>query len=214
MNKLLVASVLVAAVGLGSCSKKSSTTGWKINDRKNGGFMANLNYKGQQTGPGLVFVEGGTFTMGRVEEDFYRDWNNIPRQVTVSSFYMDESEVTNLDYREYLYWLERVFDIEYYPEIYTGALPDTLVWRDKLAYNEVYVENYLRHPAYNLYPVVGVSWVQAMRYASWRTDRVNEQILINEGVLNHMPDQQDADHFNSEVYLYMQGEYTQQNRKG
>lgn len=214
MNKIVIASALIATFGLASCGNKSSTTGWKINDRKNGGFMANLNYKGQQTGPGLVFVEGGTFTMGRVEEDFYRDWNNIPRQVTVSSFYMDESEVTNLDYREYLYWLERVFDIEYYPEIFTGALPDTLVWRDKMAYNEVYVENYLRHPAYNFYPVVGVSWVQAMRYASWRTDRVNEQILINQGILNHMPDQQDADHFNSEVYLYMQGEYTQQNKKG
>ncbi len=215
MNKLFLALLVSTAFVTVSCSKKASqTTGWKINDKKNGGFMANLNYKGQQTGPGLVFVEGGTFTMGRVEEDFYREWNNIPRRVTVSSFYMDESEVTNLDYREYLYWLERVFDIEYYPEIFTGALPDTLVWRDKLAYNEVYVENYLRHPAYNLYPVVGVNWVQAMRYASWRTDRVNEQILIDKGVLNHMPDQQDADHFNSEVYLYMQGEYTQQNKKG
>ena len=46
--------------------------------------------------------------MGQVEEDFIKDWNNVPRrQVTVSSFYMDENEVTNLDYREYLYWLRQ-----------------------------------------------------------------------------------------------------------
>lgn len=205
-----IAAVFILAA---ACKEKSSTTGWSYNDSKNGGFQY-VKYDGQITGPGLVFVEGGTFTMGRVEEDFIKDWNNIPRQVTVSSFYMDENEVTNLDYREYLYWLRRVFDYDYYPEIYKGALPDTLVWRNKLSYNEMYVENYLRHPAYSFYPVVGVSWIQASKYCSWRTDRVNEQILINEGVLNPMADQQDADHFNTEVYLYKSGEYTQQNKKG
>ena len=212
IHKSLVASALLL-IG-SSCSEQSNTTGWDINDRKNGGFHANLDYQGQETGPGLVFVEGGTFTMGRVEEDFLKDWNNIPRQLTVASFYMDEFEVTNVDYREYLYWLRRVFDIGYYPEIYEKSLPDTLVWRDKMGYNEVYVENYLRHPAYNFYPVVGISWLQATKYCSWRTDRVNERILIDEGILNEMPDQADADHFNTEVYLYKSGEYTQQNKKG
>ncbi len=181
--------LLVGAMIAISCSKKSSTTGWKMNDKDNGGFSANLRYKGQETGPGLIFVEGGTFVMGQVEEDAMKDWNNYPRRVSVSSFYIDENEVTNVDYREYLYWLRRVYDYDYYPEIYRSALPDTLVWRDKLGYNEHYVENYLRHPAYNFYPVVGVSWIQAMKYCSWRTDRVNEQILVDEGVLNTFPDQ-------------------------
>jgi sulfatase modifying factor 1 len=216
MNKSLsIAIFLAAAFAFSACSKKTSnSTGWDINNKKNGGFQANLNYKGQQTGPGLIFVEGGTFVMGQVEEDVLKDWNNFPRRVTVGSFYMDENEITNLDYREYLYWLKRVYDYDYYPEIYTSALPDTLVWRDKLAYNETYVENYLRHPAYNFYPVVGVSWIQAMKFCAWRTDRVNEQILINNGILNVFPDQQDADHFDTEVYLYKDGEYSQQNKKG
>ncbi len=199
--------------GLSSCSEKSNTTGWSYNDSDNGGFSV-ADFNGQPTGPGLVLIEGGTYTMGRVEEDFYKDWNNVPRQVTVNTFYMDENEVTNVDYREYLYWLRRVFDYDYYPEIYTSALPDTLVWRDELSYNEAMVENYFRYPAYNFYPVVGVSWIQAMKYCSWRTDRVNEQILIDEGVFNEFPDQVDADHFNSEVYLYRPGDYTQQNKKG
>ena len=215
--KALVKSIVavVAGLAIASCAgPESNTTGWKINNKKNGGFAANLNYQGQETGPGLVFIEGGTFMMGQVEEDVIRDWNNVPRRVTVSSFYMDENEVTNVDYREYLYWLRRVYDYDYYPEIYRSALPDTLVWRDKLAYNDNFVENYLRHPAYNYYPVVGVNWLQAQRYCSWRTDRVNEAILIDAGILKEMPDQMDADHFNTEVYLYKQGEYTQQNNKG
>lgn len=197
-----------------SCKEKSNTTGWNYNDGDNGGFFVNTDYDGQITGPGLVFVEGGTFTMGEVGEDVYKEWDNIPRKVTVQSFYIDESEVTNTDYREYLYWIRRVFDIGYYPEILSSALPDTLVWRDELSYNEQMVRNYFRHPAYNFYPVVGVSWLQAMKYCSWRTDRVNEAILIDRGIFNKFPDQQDADHFNTEVYLYQPGSYTQQNKKG
>lgn len=215
MNKGKWMPIVAAAALLSACGgEQSNSTGWAYNDTDNGGFEVNLDYEGQETGPGLVFIEGGTFMMGRVEEDFMKDWNNEPRRTTVASFYMDENEVTNVDYREYLYWLRRVYDYDYYPQIYNTALPDTLVWRDKLGYNETYVEYYFRHPAYNFYPVVGVNWLQAMRYCSWRTDRVNEYILIREGIFNEMPDQADADNFNTETYLYKQGEYTQQNKKG
>ena len=68
--------------------------------------------------------------------------------------------------------------------IYERALPDTLSWREKLGFNEKYVDYYLRHPAYRDYPVVGVSWQQANEFCNWRTDRVNEYILIREGIIN------------------------------
>ncbi|MCD6347745.1 MAG: SUMF1/EgtB/PvdO family nonheme iron enzyme [Bacteroidales bacterium] len=183
-----------------SCNsgRKSSKTGWTYNNSDLGGYEYISDYN-QETGPGLVFVEGGTFTMGRITDDIRYDWNNVPRRVTVSSFYMDETEVTNADYREYLYWLKRVF-IDY-PQVYMQALPDTLVWRDELAYNEPMVEYYLRHPAYNDYPVVGVSWIQANRYCDWRTDRVNEIILIQQGILDKDPNQRGANNFNTEAYL-------------
>jgi formylglycine-generating enzyme len=84
-------ALLFGVVALSACSEKSSTTGWDYNTMENGGFQANLKYPGQDIGPGLVFIEGGTFTMGRVEQDVMYDWNNIPRRVTVSSFYMDET---------------------------------------------------------------------------------------------------------------------------
>lgn len=186
-----------------SCRKEtSSSTGWNYNDPKNGGFQK-IPYLEQETGPGLVLIEGGRFTMGRVEQEVHYDWNNIPRTVTVSSFYMDETEVTNFAYLEYLYWLDRVYNADY-PEVYKKALPDTLVWRSKLGFNEPYVEYYLRHPAYRDYPVVGVNWLQANDFCAWRTDRVNEIILIREGLFEHYPNQINEDNFNTQAYLYGQ----------
>jgi formylglycine-generating enzyme len=201
--------VLIMAVPvmmLSSCKphKTSATTGWEYNDPKNGGFEVR-EYSEQQTGPGLVFIEGGVFTMGNTQDDVLFEWNNQPRKVTVSSFYLDQTEVRNLDYLEYLYWLNRVYGTDY-PGVYRKALPDTLVWRDKLAYNEPLVEYYFRHPAYRNYPVVGVSWTQANDYCAWRTDRVNEELLIKKGVLSTDPSQKNENNFNTESYLVGQYE--------
>jgi gliding motility-associated lipoprotein GldJ len=176
--------LLALTISIASCSKKSDSkggskaTGWKINDKK-GGFQYASKFKKQATGPGLVLVEGGTFTMGKVQDDVMHDWNNTPNQQHVQSFYMDETEVTNMMYMEYLDWLKRVYppDQDNYKNIYEGAAPDTLVWRNRLGYNETMTENYLRHPAYGEYPVVGVNWIQATEFSRWRTDRVNEKIL-------------------------------------
>lgn len=167
--------------GKGRNDNASSTTGWKYNTPDNGGFQSDPKVD-QLAGPGLKFIEGGTFTMGRVEQDVMYRWDNAPRRVTVSSFYMDECEVANIDWREYLYWLRRVYPDNL--EKYQQALPDTLVWRTELAYNEPWLKNYLRHPSFSDYPVVGVSWEQATAYCKWRTDRVNEQILVNKGILS------------------------------
>ena len=186
--RLLLAVVI--ASGFASCGKKNSSknssraTGWKINDSK-GGFQYASNFKKQATAPGLVMVEGGTFTMGKVQDDVMHDWNNTPNQQHVMSFYMDETEVTNLMYMEYLDWLKRVYppDEENYKNIYEGASPDTLVWRNRLGYNETMTNNYLRHPAYAEYPVVGVNWIQAVEFSKWRTDRVNEKTLEDQKYL-------------------------------
>lgn len=194
--------IMCAATMLFSaCTKeRSNSTGWAYNDPKNGGFEK-ARFVEQETGPGLVLIEGGTFTMGRVEDDLTYGNNNVPRRVTVSSFYMDETEVTNFNWLEYLYWLDRIYG-DSYPEIVERALPDTLVWREKMEYNEPYVEYYLRHPAYRDYPVVGVNWLQANDFCAWRTDRVNELILIREGLLLHSPTAQvDEEHFTTDSYF-------------
>ncbi|HET8736650.1 MAG TPA: gliding motility lipoprotein GldJ [Pricia sp.] len=195
MKKQFIKVVLSCAVVAGgftvtSCKNSGSSkdvsraTGWKINS-KEGGFQYNTDFKEQETAPGLVFIEGGTFTKGKVQDDVMHDWNNTASSQHVQSFYMDETEVTNLMYLEYLDYLKSVYPPENpkYTNIYVGALPDTLVWRNRLGFNETMTNNYLRHPAYAEYPVVGVNWVQATQFAEWRTDRVNEIMLEREGYL-------------------------------
>jgi gliding motility-associated lipoprotein GldJ len=201
-NMQLVRFFSIVALGgtlfLGSCAKESSSsTGWNFNDPKVGGFQK-VPFIDQETGPGLLLVEGGTFTMGRSEQDVMYDWNNRPTRVTVSSFYMDQTEVTNFHWLEYLYWISRAY--ETYPMVYKNALPDTLCWRTPLAFMEKYVDYYLRHPAYRDYPVVGVSWLQANDFCKWRTDRVNEYILVREGILAWNVDQRDDNTFNTDAY--------------
>jgi gliding motility-associated lipoprotein GldJ len=76
-----------------------------------------------------------------------------------------------------------------------------MVWREPLGYNEPLITLYLRHPAYQDYPVVGVSWRQATDFCVWRSDRVNEKRLLDRGYitaldLNPTPD----NYFNTETY--------------
>ena len=202
--RLLISILLV--IGFSSCSKKSSSkntsraTGWNMDSKKAG------SSKKQQAGPGLVFVEGGTFTMGEVEDDVMHNWNNTPTQQHVQSFYMDETEVTNSMYLDYLDWLKSVYPPteENYKNIYEGASPDTLVWRNRLGYNETMTNNYLRHPSYAEYPVVGVNWIQAVEFSNWRTQRVNEALLEKNGYLKKNAKTLDVtadSNFDTETYL-------------
>ena len=145
-TNLFISALIIALLSSCSSSKRRSNvsqgTGLDINSSR-GGFQYETNYKGQEAGPGLVFIAGGTFVKGRVQDDVMRDWNNAPVRVQVRSFYMDETEVTNLMYNEYLDWLERVYKEEgdAYSNVYTAALPDTMVWRSPLGFNEDMVNN-------------------------------------------------------------------------
>ena len=125
MKKILKLSLVLVlpVLMVSSCkqAERSSSTGWKYSDSEWGGFEK-LDYEGQKTGPNLVPIEGGTFMMGLTEEDVTFEWDNVPRRVTVSSFYMDETEVSNIDYREYLYWTSKTYKT--YPAVYREALPD------------------------------------------------------------------------------------------
>ena len=204
---LFVIVILVA--GFSSCSmfrknkEQSTATGWNYNDPTQGGFEK-FDFKWQPNGPGLILIEGGTFVMGATQDNVMGEWNNTPRRVTVRTFYMDQTEVSNLHYLEFLYWVKKVFyqtNNQQYQEYYVKQLPDTLVWRDRLAYNEPMVNLYLRHPAYRDYPVVGVSWLQANEYCRWRTDRVNEMLLYKAGVYHLDTDYDVNDFFTTESYL-------------
>ncbi len=93
-----------------------------------------------------------------------------------NNLYFDETESSNTNYREYLYWTCIVFGDT--SREYKSALPDTLVWMKTYPCLYSFVNYYLRHPAYQNYPVVGISQKQARDYSKWRSDRVMEYILV------------------------------------
>jgi formylglycine-generating enzyme required for sulfatase activity len=184
MNIKIVSKTLIfaAVLLLSACSshdlntKTSFWTGWKNFDPTTTHFEA---YEGNlaDAPAGMLPILGGTFTIGQMDEFITAPRNSERRTITVSSFFMDKYEVTNVAWREYLQWNQYVFG-NTRPDLVNALLPDTTVWRDPMAYNEPYEEYYFRHPAYSFYPVVGVSWEQAMAYCQWRTDRVNENFLV------------------------------------
>ena len=206
-NLTFALTLILIQIAILSCKSNrsgvSEKTGVSYNDAYNGGLQINKHTK-QTPGPGLIAIEGGTFVMGgSLDQNINFDNNNLKRRVSVASFYIDETEVSNADWLEYLQWLAQNYSAN--SKIYYDALPDTLVWRNPLSYNEPYVTFYLRHPAFQDYPVVGVSWEQANAYCQWRTDRVNEHILRQQGILVDYKtlhnEKQQQQVFNTELYL-------------
>ncbi|MBP3254565.1 MAG: SUMF1/EgtB/PvdO family nonheme iron enzyme [Bacteroidales bacterium] len=239
---------------------------------------------------GMVDVPQGSFTMGSADEDVYHSYKAAPKTVQVQSFWMDETEITNNEYRQFVYWVrdsiayrllgdidaekylieadqwgqdletplinwkakiewtnnkneeerdalsqlyiksdERFYNkvqldaaqmnYEYtWIDLHTAAkkdfasdqaskeyrgsgfnnraaslhgarktliqkekiniYPDTLCWIHDFAYsyNDAATRSYFDHPKYDNYPVVGVSYMQAQAFASWRTQQMNNYL--------------------------------------
>lgn len=155
---------------------KSPTTGMEFNEE--GNFKV-ADFKGQPDAPNMVFIEGGRTVMGSFEEDIVNSRDNIERVVTVASFYMDETEVTNIAWLEYEFYIKKDSD-EYF---WKNNLPDTTVWAEDLAFNDPYVNSYYRYPGFRFFPVVGVNWRQAVNYCKWRTAVVNQKLAEDAGLL-------------------------------
>jgi gliding motility-associated lipoprotein GldJ len=161
----------------------STATGLKYNEADGGGFAVNP-YDQQPDAPNMVFIEGGRAVMGSFEEDVMSYRDNIERTVSVASFYMDETEIANIHWLEYLHYLTVDSPRSSDPNVkdaYARALPDTGVWRGKLAFNDPYVEHYLRYPGFRYFPVVGITWKQANEYSTWRTSKVNDELAKKSG---------------------------------
>jgi len=150
---------------------------------------------------GMLNIPAGSYHMGQNDQDVSYSQIAHNRQVTVSAFYMDETEIENNEYRQFVKnvkaenesaFIDSTIEFlkDYYGKTdilshddYTKLIyPDTLVWlRDfTFAYNEPLTENYWWHPAFDKYPVVGVNWYACQAFCYWRSylynrDRIEEQ---------------------------------------
>lgn len=105
------------------------------------------------------------------------DGKKIPGVVPVEGdfIYMAKTEVSNFQYKEYLFWLKK-----HNPEMYPAALPDTTAWRLSSIYNEPFVNYYFQHPAYKDFPVVNVSQQQAADYCKWLHGQLKITLKLNQ----------------------------------
>lgn len=93
--------------------------------------------------------------------------------------YIDKTEVGNVHWREFIFHLQLSNDTT----LSIKMLPDSTVWDEKVF---THCEFYFRHPSFNFYPVVGISYEQAVEFCKWRSDRVNE-LFVKDPRLNPFP---------------------------
>jgi hypothetical protein len=117
-----------------------------------------------------------------------------------SNFFVDKTEIRNLDYLEYLFWTKRIYGIN--STTYKNALPDTTVWEDSTGYLKM---EYLRMPLYKDFPVVGVSYKQAMDYSKWRSDWVFQLLLVSKELIDLNMQEDSSNCFT--IDRYFKGQY-------
>lgn len=172
LRKLTLSIVFVATLFLGGCGLFGGGAGDGGNlvgvEGREGWYMS--------TPYGMRSVPAGTFHMGQADEDVSASQINFNRQVTIGGFYMDETEITNNEYRQFVQrMMENSASTLGRDYIMTEIYPDTTVWMKDFTHHlgDPMQDYYYMHPAYDDYPVVGVNWEAAKVFSEWRTDYLN-----------------------------------------
>lgn len=94
MKFIAFLAILTILIGCGGSSDKGELVG----------------VKGKKWHPekpfGTVLIPGGAFIMGKSDDDLANSQDATTKTVTVRSFYMDETEITNSEYRQFVEWVK------------------------------------------------------------------------------------------------------------
>ena len=172
---------------LSSNKGKKAKSGGLFNFKKNGkdgpgmenGEIVATERKGwsQPTPYGMVLVRSGSYLMGQADEDVSHSAVNLNKRVTVSAFFMDDTEISNHEYRQFTNsLLKDSLQVLGEEKIMSEYYPDTTVWKKDFTYSngDPMLEYYFDSPAYDMYPVVGVSWTAAKYFCLWRSNMLND----------------------------------------
>ncbi|HTC00191.1 MAG TPA: SUMF1/EgtB/PvdO family nonheme iron enzyme [Ferruginibacter sp.] len=102
MNKLLVIIAVLAAAAFSGC--KSNQSAGLPNDGQLHGVAPEKTWL-QVRPPGMVYVPPGTFHMGPSDEDVNYSYTARSKSVSISGFWMDATEITNNEYRQFTNWV-------------------------------------------------------------------------------------------------------------
>jgi formylglycine-generating enzyme required for sulfatase activity len=167
-----------ATAGLSGCGiGKQEITGELIGVVGRDGWVQTVPF-------GMTTVPSGTFHMGQSDEDVPNSHINYNKQVTIGGFYMDDTEITNNEYRQFVVALttDDTVGIGTLTPDQTNIVttksfyPDTTVWMRDFTHHmgDPLMEYYYLHPAFDQYPVVGISWKSAKFFCRWRTGFLNK----------------------------------------
>ncbi len=106
IKSLLFNLVIMAALSMVfvSCGKLKSSKGGLPNDGQLHGVAPGGKYVLPKP-PGMVYISQGTFHMGGSDEDINYAFTARNKQITISGFWMDETEITNNEYRQFVNWV-------------------------------------------------------------------------------------------------------------
>ncbi|MEQ9229152.1 MAG: SUMF1/EgtB/PvdO family nonheme iron enzyme [Cyclobacteriaceae bacterium] len=177
MNKMRVKLSSLLTIVMGAAISSCGLFGGNKGDQ--GELLGAPDRQGwEMTRPyGMVTCPAGTFHMGQADQDVAATQINFNKQVTIGQFFMDDTEITNNEYRQFTQALESG------TEPFTAAgfsvedlKPDTTVWTTDFTHHmgDPLVQYYWDHPAFDDFPVVGVSWEAARVFADWRTRHLND----------------------------------------
>jgi len=178
MSYVAMLGLLLTAAGcglLGIGGNKGGDQGELVGIPNREGWVMTIPY-------GMVPIPAGTFHMGQSDEDPASTQINFNKQVTIGPFFMDDTEITNNEYRQFTnFFLVDNGTIEGFPTVGADEFrqkyyPDTTVWVRDFAHHmgDPIQDYYYWHPGYDEYPVVGITWDAAVFFGQWRTNYLND----------------------------------------